>query len=205
MPFLAVASAGATVAKAAGVSFKKPSPRYHGGPLYGTVNTFLSRIANGDVAAIRELDTLRRTAKDRGAWEALWQEYVKVQPLTEAQRAAITQAEPGAIVPAARTGAPILAAPGTAAPSALSLVTEPLRAALDDSTTAQEAAIREAAAQTAERVGVGGGAALAGGLRGSSGPLDTLIEFSQKPGGTLTLVVGAVVLIAGVAFYAGRH
>lgn len=205
MPFLAVASAGASVAKAVGVSFKKPSPRYHGGPLFGTLNGFLSRIASGDVAAIREVDTARRTSKDKGAWETAWQEYVKIQPLTEAQRAVIAQLEPGALVPAARTGAAILASPGAAAPSALSLVTEPLRAALDDSTSAQEAAIREAAAQTAERVGVGGGALLAGNLRGSSGPLDTLIEFSQKPGGTLVLVVGAVALVAGIAFFAGRH
>lgn len=79
-------------------------------------------------------------------------------------------------------------------PSAAEQALEPVIAAA----RAQDIGAREAFAQTAEAVGVGGGAALAQGLRGTTGPLDTLIEFAKKPGGTLTLVAGGVVLLVVV-------
>lgn len=202
MPFLAVAAAGSAVAKKISPGlFKKPSPRYHGGPLYSTANGFLSRVASGDVGALRQLDQLRRTDKDKKAWQALWDEYVPVQPLSESQRSFILQADPSKAgsLPAARTGAPVLANPGAAAPSPIELVTEPIRAAVVSATEQGEATIREGLAQSVERVGVGGAAAVSRELRGGSGPLDTLIQFSQKPGGLVIIVVGGVLAVALIA------
>jgi len=79
-------------------------------------------------------------------------------------------------------------------PSAAEQALEPVIAA---ARTADLSA-RDAFAQSAERIGIGGGAALASGIRGAPGPLDKLIEFGQKPGGTLALVAGGVVLLVFV-------
>ena len=59
MPFLAVASAGASVAKAAGVSFKKPSPRYHGAFLMDDVYEIVFR-RSGRSNDIYRVDIIRR-------------------------------------------------------------------------------------------------------------------------------------------------
>lgn len=69
---LAVAGA----AKAAGVriSFKKPSPRVFGGPLVSTVNGFRGRVERGDLSVIQEMDNARKTSKDKGAWQRIWNE-----------------------------------------------------------------------------------------------------------------------------------
>lgn len=79
--------------------------------------------------------------------------------------------------------------------------TEPLRQAL--ATSASQ--VREAAASTVERVGVGAGAAGARGIRGAAGPLDQLIAFVQRPAGVLA--VGGVVLVVALAgsFLLGRR
>lgn len=205
MPFLAVASAGASVAKAAGVSFKKPSPRFYG-KLAGTITELQEGVegktANLNGRTYTDIETVdlmnNERSKDSGM-QGIWKDLLPGWNPTAAALARIRQYDPGFRV----TGSSAQLVQDQ--PSGLQLVTEPLRAAVDDSTRVSEAQIREAAAQTAERVGVGGGAAAAQQLRGTSGPLDTLIGFAQKPGGTVILVIGGVVLIAGVAYFAGRN
>lgn len=201
MPFLAVASVGAAVAKKAGIhiSLKKGSPRYQGGPLISTVNGFLTRIAAGDQNAIRELNTIRTNPgeKHRKAWSAVWDVEVPKQPLTPAQIALITQLD------ASKAGITGSAAPSLAigSVSALQEAAEPLREAAADSV----AQLREAAASTIERVGVGGGAAGARAIRGDAGPLDRLITFAKDPTGAIVLAIGAVALVIGVTFVFARR
>lgn len=210
MPVFAAAAAAAPfIKKVVPISFAKKSPRYGGGdgPLFSTVNGFLTRIAQGDLQAIRDVDRLRHNDADKKQWQLLWDQHVPLQPMNDAQRQLVLQLDPSkaAILPAARSGPPVLANPGEAPPDPLSLAVEPLRAAIVDSTAASEASIREAAAQTIERIGVGGAAAGAAQVRGTTGPLDQLIVAVQKPGVLLAVGIGVIVLIAGVAYVAGRR
>jgi hypothetical protein len=101
-----------------GVSFTK-SPRYGGGdgPLYSTVNGFLDRIASGDLAVIRQLDSLRKTDVDKEQWQKLWDEMMPLQPLTDAQVALIKQLDPTKSSIIAHGGEVIHAQPGVAPPN----------------------------------------------------------------------------------------
>lgn len=91
-------------------------------------------------------------------------------------------------------------APTAEAPpvNAVAELTEPLRSAAEQGV----ANVREAAAQTVERAGVGGGAALARKVRGSEGPLDKVIAIVKRPGGTVLAIgigVGLIVLVTVLA------
>lgn len=190
----------ATAVKSLGVTLTK-SPRFGGGdgPLFSTVNGKLAQIAGGNNATVEEVDRLRKTDADKVQWQKLWDEYVPIQPLTAQQRQTISYLDPGKAGIVARApqgpGQPILASPGEAAPSPIQQVLSPIQAAIDQA----DATVREGVAQSVERLGVGGGATLAAKVRGAGGPLDTLIEFSQKPGGTIALAVGALVVVVLVA------
>lgn len=206
MPFLGIAAAGATVAKkiAPGV-FKKPSPRYYG-KLAGTLvelqegvegkTANLNNRTYNDVQTVELMNTERR--KDSGM-QGIWSDLLPTWNPTPAARAAILAADPSFKF-------------GGTAPSlvadqqpALQLVTEPLREGIVSSSDASETAIREGLAQAVERAGVGGAAALAREARGTEGPLDKLIAFSQKPSGVIVLVAAGVALVAVVAYVAGRR
>lgn len=203
MPFLAAVSAGAAVAKTAGISFKAPTPRTYG-RLPGTLRELqegieggIANLNNRSYTDVETADLIGKSA-DLGPGSAYWREALPTYRTTQAALARLRSYDPNFnLTPGAATPAP------NASPSAISQALDPLRAALDSG--ASEAELKDAAAQVVERVGVGGGAAGARVIRGTSGPLDTLIEFSQKPGGTLTLVVAGVALVALVGFWIGRR
>lgn len=112
---LIVASAAKTVASA----FHAPSARYAGGPLISTVNSLLQRIAAGDASALQAANTARLSAKDKAAWQKLWDNeiraaltpamysvYVSLDPSKaggSAPSVAITPASQGVVGPASST------------------------------------------------------------------------------------------------------
>ncbi len=195
LPVVMAASAVSSV-----VTFAK-SPRYGGGdgPLYTTVNEFLTRVASGDLAVIRQLDQLRKTDADKVQWQLLWDRHVPLQPLTDAQRQLIVQLDPSkaGVLPPARYGPPVLANPGEAPPDPLTLATAPLR----EGVAAAEQAIREGLAGSIERTAVGGGAAAARVARGEAGVLDQVIAFAQAPTGGLIVGLGAMALVVVGLFW----
>lgn len=74
-PLVAGAAVSAvTGGRVLGVSFKKPSPRVFGGPLVSTVNDYQARVERGDLSAVQGMDTARKTAKDKSAWQRIWNE-----------------------------------------------------------------------------------------------------------------------------------
>lgn len=203
MPFLAAVSAGAAVSKAAGVDFSAPTPRTYG-KLPGTLRELQEgiegHIANLNNRTYNDTETadLIATDSDLRPGTDFWRDMLPTWHPTPAALARLRAFDPNfALTPGVASPAP------NATPSALSQAVDPLREVLDKGGTADE--IKDAAAQVVERVSIGGGAAGAQAIRGTSGPLDTLIEFSRKPGGTLTLVVAGVALVALVGFWIGRR
>lgn len=206
MAFLGIAAAGASVAKkvAPGI-FQKPSPRYYGklaGTLVELQEGVEGKTANLNNRTYNDVETvalMNRERKSDSGMQGIWTDLLPTWNPTPAARAAILAADPSF-----RFGG---AAPALAAdqPSSLSLVVEPLREGIASSADAGEAAVREGLAQAVERAGVGGAAALSREVRGTEGPLDRLIQFSEKPGGLVILAGGALVLVFGVAFVLGRR
>lgn len=199
MPFLAVASAGAQVAKLAGVSFKTPSEKRARAVIPGIV----AAANNGNMAAVAILDTRRGIGIDKE--KAEWAKGYSQISSAVLQAYTPNRARYIDAIPASAQAGPEAAASYALQSSvglpALDQAFAPINAALATS----DAAFREGVAQTAERVGVGGGAAVAKAARGTGGSLDTLIAFTQKPAGMLTAVIVGVALVAGVAYMAGRH
>lgn len=199
MPFLAIASAGAQVAKFAGVSFKTPSEKRAAKVIPGVVSA-----ANaGTMAAVAILDTRRNIgiAKERAEWaKGFAQVSASVLAAYTPNRAKWVDSIPSS----AQAGPEAAASYATNAVVGLPAFDQ-VAAPINEAGAASTAAYQEALAQTAERVGVGGGAAAARALRGDAGPLDKLIAITQKPGGAMLLVGGAVTLVILVAFVAGRR
>lgn len=101
-----VAVYGAAQAGGLKISLKKGSPRMFGGPLVSTVNSFRSRYESGDVGVIREMDRARKTAKDKSAWQRIWNELLPTwSTRTAAQYELIKQLDPGANVSPPPSGA----------------------------------------------------------------------------------------------------
>lgn len=199
MAFPAVISAGAAISKVAGVSFKAPTPRIYGflpGTIDGMRSSVEGRGGNPNYPESDPVSGVNRlwNSTNSGAKE-VWANLLPTWNPTPAARARIKELDAGFVF---RSGVTV----PVAAVSPIQQALDPLRAALEAG--GDEAAVREAAAQVVERVGVGGGAAGAQALRGTSGPLDTLIEFSQKPGGTIILVVSAVAIVILLASVARR-
>lgn len=93
-----VAGAIEGVAKAigsiAGIHFGS-SPRYAGGPLVSTVQGALAEVAAGNLATIQRLDQLRKTDKDKAAWQGVWDNLLpQVNPLSAEARAVIARLDP---------------------------------------------------------------------------------------------------------------
>lgn len=193
MAFAVLAAAGAVsgIAK----RFKTPSEKRAKKVLPGVVSAALA----GNLLAIKVLDERRTRAgieKERAVWRGGYTQVAQARPdlIAAYQKAA-------ANLPAVDHSSPESAAQtvnagvGNYTPNAAEQLVQPIA----DSVAASEAQIREGLASAAERLGVGGGAALASGIRGTEGPLDRLIEFGKKPAGTITLAVGVIVAIVIVA------
>ncbi len=95
-------------------------------------------------------------------------------------------------------------AAGLPAPERVQTPLEQAAAPLREAVSRSVADVKEAAASSVERIGVGAGAAGAKALRGGEGPLDKLISFAKSPKNTVTVAIGAVVLVVLVAVLAGR-
>lgn len=159
------------------------------------VPQILTAANTGNMNAVAILDVRRSIgiSKERAVWSAA---YNQINPAILAKYAAqrdkvIASIPPGANANPESAAEWALNTPVAYEPSAAEQALEPVV------TAARQADInaRDAFAQAAERVGVGGGAAIAQGLRGAPGPLDKLIEFGQKPGGTLVLIAGGIVAL----------
>lgn len=111
----------ATGGRVLGVSFKKPSPRVFGGPLYSTLNNFKDRIERGDVGGIDALWKEATTAKDKSAWRRIWNELLPTWRITPAQYERIKQLDPSlqVMMPTAAPApyVPPYVAPGAPPPS----------------------------------------------------------------------------------------
>lgn len=199
MPFLAVAAAGAQVAKVAGISTKTPSEKR----ARAVIPSVVAAANNGNMSAVAILDTRRNIgiAKERAEWA---KGYSQIRPDVLAAYAPNRVKWVDMIPASAQAGPEAAASYALGASVGLPTLDQAL-APINDAALASQALYREAAAQTAERVGVGGGAAAAKALRGTEGPLDRIIGFAQKPGGTVALIVGGVLLVAGVAYWIGRR
>lgn len=185
------------------VSLKAPTPRIFG-YLPGTIQELQEGVegktANLNNRTYTDLETVdlifvQRNVNPNGG---VWRELLPTWRPTPAALARIKQLDPNFVL---RPGAAPAGAAATT--STVQQALDPLRAAL--AAGGDEAALREALAQTIERVGVGGGAAGAAAVRGTSGPLDQLIAFAQQPTGAVVLAVTALlILVGGVALLARR-
>lgn len=190
-PVAFAAGAVSSVAK----RFKTPSDKRAKKVLPGVVSAALA----GNLLAIKVLDERRSghgIASERAVWSGGYNQVASARPdliaayqKSKAELPAVDHKSPESAAQSVNANV------GNYQPNALEMALAPVVNAGE----ANEAAAREALATAAERVGVGGGAELARQLRGGAGPLDKLIEFGQKPGGTLALVAGAVVLVVVVA------
>lgn len=75
------------------------------GPLMGTLQSFLTRVANGDVAVLNEWNDARKRVV---GWQNAWQHELPKFPLTAAQYARVKQLDPSLPV----TQIPVVAGPG---------------------------------------------------------------------------------------------
>jgi hypothetical protein len=96
---------GAAVTQALPGILKKPSERYAGGPLMGTVQAYMNDLAAGNTSRLREMWSLAQRDGEQG-WGAVWRE--EVRPRATGYAVAIRQA--GALLdpqwPAGTTAAP---------------------------------------------------------------------------------------------------
>lgn len=171
------------------------SPRFGGGdgPLFSTVNSFLTRVASGEVGVIDQLNTLRQTDTDKVQWQLLWATFVPLQPITAAQRARIVQLDgtmDGKLPPPSGPGTAVLASPNEQPPSSFQqYVVNP---------------VREGLSEAAANLGAGVGAAAAKGLapKDSARSQTVLLPFTPRQA---VYLAGAVVLVlVGVAFASRR-
>ena len=95
---LAVAGAVGGAAKTIGGIFKKPSPRYKGGPLMSTVENKKSAVERGDMAVVQELERLRRgvgtDSKGKPAWASVWNDLLPGWQYNAVQYTFIKRADP---------------------------------------------------------------------------------------------------------------
>lgn len=170
--------------------FRTPSDKRAKRVLGGVVSAAL----DGNLVAIKVLAERRYNpptgiASERAVWQSGYNQVASQRPDLIA---AYEKAKPG--LPKIDHSSPEAAAAavtsgvGLYQPNALELAAQPIV----DAATQVDAAGREALAQSAERVGLGGGAALAQQIRGTEGPLDKVIEFGKKPGGAIALAVGVL-------------
>lgn len=201
-------AAGAVIAKKFfGGAFQKPSPRYYGKlgstlrELQEGVEGKVAHLNNRTYDDLQTVDLLNRERRTDSGMQGIWRDLLPGWNPTARARAAILQADPSFTFTES-AGAVTLQADE---PSGLSVAVEPLRSAVVESTERLEADVREGAAQTAERIGVGGGAEGARRLRGEAGPLDRVIAFAQEPVGIAVIAVAGLALFAFVAFTFGRR
>lgn len=197
MAFAVLAAAGAL----SGLSkrLRTPSEKRAAKVLPGVVSAALA----GNLLAVKVLDERRNggahpagIAKERAVWDKGYNQVLSQRPdLITAYQAA------RATLPVVDHSSPESAAQsvnsnvGLYTPNPAEQIVQPIAEAVAGS----EAQIREGLASAAERIGVGGAAEAARKIRGQDGPLDRLIEFGQKPAGTITLVVGVIVAVVIVA------
>lgn len=122
IPLIAVAGVAGKIGGLLGIHLGGGSPRYAGGPLISWVQGDVAKIAAGDLATIRAWDTARKTARDRAAWQQIWQNELPAIPLTSAQVALVrsldpslgTSAGPGSSTLPATPSAPFTPSPAPA-------------------------------------------------------------------------------------------
>lgn len=162
---LPVAFAGAAVSKAKRI-LKKPSPRFFGGPLFGTVNSFMARVAGGDVGVLSELDRLRKTDKSKSAWQEVWTRLVPRQPLTQAQINTLRTLDPSL---------PISTVPTGPAPAYTVTPSDIPEAATTSITETVIAPLREGLAESVQLVAAGAGTAAARAVEGGESESGRLV------------------------------
>lgn len=76
--------------------FNTGSPRYMNGPLVSTVQGYLTKVQQGDLQAIRELNRIRTdpNEKDRTAWQSVWDNLLPQVGLNSPQRSLIASLDP---------------------------------------------------------------------------------------------------------------
>lgn len=113
VPLIAAAATAGKVAGIFGIDLGGGSPRYAGGPLISTVRADVNAIAGGDLATIRKWDTARKTAKDKDAWQQVWQNELPAIPLNTAQANLVRSLDPTLGVTGAGGGSTLPQAPST--------------------------------------------------------------------------------------------